>query len=83
MLALKYSSELAKPRVRRKGLWGCPGRPHSCYGSEIPAWACFGAVCDLLPGFVGPLFPLAINTVSQFVVCVCSAEQFGVIVVFF
>lgn len=80
VLALKYSSELAKPRVRRREeLWGCPGRPHPCYGSEIPAWAHFGALCDSLPGFVGPFFPMAINTVSWFVVCVCPAEQFGVI----
>lgn len=80
MLALKYSSELAKPRVRRKeGLWGCSWRPRSWWGSEIPAWAHFGAVCDLLSVFVGPFFPLAINRASQFVVCVCSAEQSGVI----
>lgn len=38
-----------------------------------------GAVCDLLPVFVGPFFPTAINRASQFVVCVCSAEQSGVI----
>lgn len=38
-----------------------------------------GAVCDLLPVFVGPFFPTAINRASQFIVCVCSAEQSGVI----
>lgn len=45
VLALKYSSELAEPRGRRRGrLRGCPWRLHSCWGSGIPAWLTWGCV---------------------------------------